>query len=170
MTAAALRFMVAIIILHSLVLIKRYSYPKGFGKILRLAYPGLYMCGLSYAMIYTAEQYIASALTSVLFASFPLFVALLSLRILRTEHLSKITWLGLAAGFMRIVVISYDSLQISGQLFLGSVLDLGGLATAAYGMLLHKKHFAQENILVSATIQMILGGIPLILWALAFDS
>jgi len=169
MTAAALRFIAAIIILHGLVMIKRYPYPRGWGKILRLAYPGLYMYGTSYAMIYLAEQYITSALTSVLFASFPLFVALLSLRILRTEHLSIATWLGLFTGFIGIVVIAYDSLQVSDQLFLGSLLALGGSATAAYGMLLHKKHFAHENILISATIQMTLGGIPLILWALAFD-
>ena len=169
MTAAALRFITAITILHGLVLIKRYPYPSGWGKILRLAYPGLYMYGVSYAMIYLAEQYITSALTSVLFASFPLFVALLSLRILRTEHMAMVTWMGLIAGFIGILIISYDSLQVSGQLFLGSLLALGGSATAAYGMLLHKKHFAHENILVSVTIQMTLGGIPLILWALAFD-
>ncbi len=170
MTAAALRFIVAIIILHGLVLIKKYPYPKGWGKTLRLAYPGLYMYGISYALIYLAEQYITSALTSVLFASFPLFVALLSMGILRTEQLTRATWLGLAAGFIGIVVISYDSLQVSNQLFLGSLLALGGSAAAAYGMLLHKKYFADENILVSATIQMTLGGIPLIIWALAFDS
>ena len=139
MTAAALRFIVAIVILHSLVLIRKQPYPRGWGKIIRLAHPGLYMYGISYGLIYLAEQYITSALTSVLFASFPLFVALLSLKILRTEHLSPATWLGLVAGFIGIVVISYDSLQVSGELFLVSLLALGGSATAAFGMLLHKR-------------------------------
>jgi len=170
MTAAAMRFVAAILILHTMVAVKRYPYPRGLIRTLRLGYPGLYMYGVSYALIYMAEQYISSALTSVLFASFPLFVALLSARLLPAERLSPSTWMGLAAGFVGIVVISYDTLRGSDQLFLGSLLALGGAATAAYGMLLHKKHFAQENILVSATVQMTFGGIPLIPWALAFDS
>lgn len=167
--AASLRFALAVAILYAIILLKRYSLPEGAWQTLRLAYPGLYMYGACYALIYFAEQYISSALTSVLFASFPLFVAFLSTWMLRAERLQLPAWFGLGLGFVGIVVISYDSLHSSGDLFLGTMLALGGSLTAAYGMLIHKKHFASRNITVAATVQMTLGGMPLLVAALVFE-
>ncbi len=167
--AASLRFALAVAILYAIILLKRYSFPKDVWETLKLAYPGLYMYGASYALIYFAEQYISSALTSVLFTSFPLFVAFLSIWMLKAERLRWAAWLGLGLGFFGIVVISYDSFQASGNLFLGSILTLGGSLMAAYGMLIHKKHFAGQNIVVAATVQMTLGGIPLLAAALLFE-
>ncbi|MFQ5499356.1 MAG: DMT family transporter [Candidatus Zixiibacteriota bacterium] len=83
--AAAFQFVIATATLWAVVAVRRYHVPHNVWQLLRLSHPGVYMyCG-SYALIYFAEQYISSALTSILFASFPLFVAMLSLKMLKAE-------------------------------------------------------------------------------------
>jgi len=166
---AALRFVLAILILWGIVLIRRLPLPISLRALLRLAHPGLYMYGFHTALIYFAEKNISSGLTSVLFASFPLFVALLSLIMLRAERLPRPAWLGLVIGIGGIVLISYDSLRLSEHLFLGTALALAATFAAAFGMVLHKRHHSRENVVVAAAVQMTLGGLPLLLAAFLFE-
>ncbi len=168
--AASIRFMLAVAILSVIVAVKKLKYPQGLGNFLRLGYPGIYMyCG-SYALVYFAERHINSAMTAVLFGAYPFFVALLSNVQLKSEKIHGKAWLGLALGFLGVVLISYDSLRTSGELFLGSVLTIGGALAAAYGLIIHKKHFNDVSIYVSANVQMILGGVLLLVGALIFEN
>ncbi len=164
------RFGLAIVVLFGIIMYRKLPLPKKISDWWRLGVPGLFMYGASYAFIYFAEQYINSALTSVLFSSFPLFVALLSIWLLKAERLSLIAWGGLVLGMVGIGIISYDSLQTSGDLFRGSLLALSGSFAAAYGVVIHKRSFSAHNIIVSAFIQMIMGWIPLTIYALLFES
>jgi drug/metabolite transporter (DMT)-like permease len=169
-SGASVRFALAVVILYAIVRLKRYRLPDGFGPKLRLAYPGLYIFTGCYALVYLAEQYISSALTAVLFASYPLFVAVLAVWMLKAERLNVSGWLGLALGFAGVVVISYDSFQSSHHLFTGSLLALGGSLSSAYGILIQKKHFSGENVLVSTFVQMTFGLIPLVILAFLFEQ
>jgi len=167
---ASIRFLVAIAILYTIILIKRYKIPNKLKDLLRIGYPGLFAYGISYALVYIAEQYINSAMTAVLFASFPLFVALLSLKMLKNEGVSLIAWLGLIFGFLGIVVISYDSLQTSQFMFIGALLALASSFSASYATILIRRTIKGENIVVTLAIQMTLGFIPLLLAAIIFED
>jgi len=168
--SSGIRFLVSVSILYLFVAFRKVSFPKSFKHFVRLGYPGLYMYGACYALVYFAELYINSALTAVLFASFPLFVALFSIWILPGEKLSTPGWLGLLLGFLGIVVISFDSLQTSSDIFKGTLLALGSSLTAAYGMVLHKQKFSKENIFTATSVQMTLGGVPLVFAAIIFEK
>lgn len=170
LSTAAVRFLVAMSILVTIALVRGYAYPARLKDWLHLAFPGLWMYGISYALIYFAEQYISSALTAVLFGSFPFWVAGLSYFRLKDERLPAVGWLGILIGFTGVILISYDQLQISGDLFLGTMLALGGCYAAAHGVVIHKKRFVHDNIVVSASVQMLLGGILLVSAALIFES
>jgi drug/metabolite transporter (DMT)-like permease len=170
LSGASVRFALAVAILCAIVRIKRYRLPDGFGPKLRLAYPGLYIYTGCYALVYLAEQYISSALTAVLFASFPLFVAFLSIWMLQAECLNSAGWFGLGLGFVGVVVISYDSFQSSPYLFTGTLMALGGSFSAAYGILIQKKHFSRENVLVATFVQMALGLLPLVALSFVFNQ
>ena len=61
-------------------------------------------------------------------------------------------------------------MQASGNIFLGTALGLAGSATAAYGVLIHRRDFSSENIFVATSVQMTLGGIPLLLGAFLFEK
>ena len=87
LTAATLRFILATLILLTIVLVKRYPFPRDLRTFLRLGYPGIHMYGLSYAFVYLSEERIDSALAGVLFGVFPFFVALLMSLRYKTEKL-----------------------------------------------------------------------------------
>lgn len=167
---SSLRFILAVLLLALIVQVKKYSYPGNWKDFLRLGYPGLYMYGVSYALIYFSELYIDSALAAIVFASFPFFVALLSWLMLQKEKLKSLEWLGLLLGLVGVVLISVDSLHSARDIFLGTLLALGGTGAAAYGMLLHKEKFSDTNIYIAATVQMLCGGVLLILPAVFFED
>ena len=170
LVTAAFRFIVASAILVAIALVRRYRFPTDFRTLMRLGYPGLYMYGLSYALVYFAEGYIDSSLTSVLFGSFPFFVALLSWLRYRTEKLNLTAWGGMLVGFSGVVLISLHSLHMSGNLFLGTLLAVGGAFCAAFGIVIHKQFHSEGNIVISACVQMVFGGVPLFLAAMIFES
>ena len=169
-TSAAIRFILAVIIFLTITTIKRSRFPSTWTEIITRGYPGIYMYGIGYTLVYLAEQFISSSLTAVLFASFPLFVALLAAIMFKEERTTWLMWLGLLFGLGGIVVISLDSLSFSGDLFLGSMLAVSGSLSSAYGMMIHKQKFVKDDILVSVTLQMAMGGIPLVLAALVFEN
>ena len=113
---------------------------------------------------------ISSALTAVLFASYPFFVAIISNLKYGEEKLPLSGWLGMVVGFSGVILISADSLQTSPSLFLGTILALIAPFVAAYGILVHKHKHGDADLVVSITVQMIFGGIFLVAGALIFDS
>ncbi len=169
-TAAACRFIIAGLVLTGILYAKKLSFPSTWKERFALAYPGLYMYALTYTLVYTAEQFISSALTAVIFGSYPLFIALLSWTQLKNERLSPRGWLGLIAGFVGIVLISYNSMTESNEILLGTIFALIATIASAYGTVLHKRQFSKQHIVVSATSQIILGGIPVIVYALLVDD
>ncbi len=168
--SSSARSLLSIAILFAIIAIRRYPLPRDRQTLFQLALPGLFMYGLHYALIYFAQLYIPSALTSVIFASFPMFVALYSLGLLKTERPTPAGWFGMLLGLAGIVLISVDTLRLSGQLFIGTLLALAGTASAAYGMVLHKKYHTGHNIAVAAAVQMTLGAIPVLLAALVMED
>jgi drug/metabolite transporter (DMT)-like permease len=160
--SAGFRFLIAVAILYAIVFTKGYRLPRTLRGFLRLGYPGFYLFGISYALIYIGENYISSALTSIIFAAFPLLVALLATWMLAVERLHFWGWLGLAVGIVGIVVISYDSMTTSANVLLGTALALLGTVASAYGTLLHKRRFSKENVIVATSVQMTIGGLPLL--------
>ena len=169
-TTAALRFILATATLSIICSMRRCSYPRDLKTLLRLAYPGFYMYCLSYALVYLAEQYIYSATAAVLFASYPFFVAALSWWLYRTERLNRLAWLGMAIGFIGVVVISLDSLQESGDIFMGTALMVAASFVSAYGIVRHKHRFQHVDIVVAANVQMIFGGVFLVAGALLLEK
>ena len=168
--AAGLRFVVAVALLSAIALVRGYRYPRSLTRILALGYPGIFMYGASYALVYLAERDINSGTTAVLFAAFPFFVAALAWLMYRSERLGWLGWAGMMIGFAGVVLISYDSVQISAQVFTSSLLAIGAPLVSAYGIVIHKHRFASENIVVAANIQMIFGGVLLLAAALIFES
>lgn len=168
--SASLRFILSAAILTAFIWLRDYKYPTGIKNWLRLGYPGIFMFGTSYALVYTSEQYIASALTAILFASFPFFIAILSQLVLKESRPPVSVWLGLVIGFAGVAVVSYDSQQTSSDIFLGTVLALGASFASAYGIILHRKYFLHENSVVAINVQMIMGGTLLLTAAMLTED
>jgi drug/metabolite transporter (DMT)-like permease len=75
---------------------------------------GLLSFCISYSVVYWCEQYIPSGLAAVLFATYPLFVAVLAHLLLPGERLAPAGALGLLLGFVGVAVIFSDDLRLLG--------------------------------------------------------
>jgi drug/metabolite transporter (DMT)-like permease len=169
LTASA-RFLIAIGVLWTICRMRGYELPRDRVYQMKLAYPGLYMYGLSYALVYLGMQHVNSAVSAVLFASFPFFVAAFAWLKYRSERLGLPAWGGMTVGFAGVVLISYDSFQTSGDLFLGTALVVAASAASAYGIVIHKQRFSHENVFVASLVQMTVGLAVLLVGALALES
>ena len=69
---------------------------------------------ISYAVTYWAQQWVPSGLTAVLFATFPLFLALLAHRFLPGERLGPSAIVGVLLGFAGVTVIFSEDLAVLG--------------------------------------------------------
>ncbi len=167
--ASGLRFAVASLLLTGIVFIRPVTKPRSAAEWWRIAYPGLYIYAGSYAFIYFAELYISSALTAILFASFPFFVALLARYGTPPEPLATRGWIGLVIGFVGVIVISFDGVAGSPDLLLGSSLAVLGSLAAAYGVMLHKWRLSNIDIRLAAWLQISLGAVVLLVAALVTE-
>ena len=169
LTASA-RFLIAIGVLRMICLVRGYKIPRDRTYLMKLGYPGLHMYGLSFAFVYLGMQHVNSAVSAVLFASFPFFVAAFAWLKYRSERLGWLAWVGMTIGFAGVVLISYDSFQTSGDLFLGTALIVAASGVSAYGIVIHKQQFSQENVFVASLVQMTVGLVVLLIGALALES
>ncbi len=113
-TGVALRFALAGLLL--LAFAARLRIPLGRSRRevgLWIVNGLLSFCG-SYSIVYWAEQYIPSGLAAILFATYPLFVAILAHFMLPGERLSVSSVGGLLLGIVGTAVIFSDDLRLLG--------------------------------------------------------
>jgi len=114
-TGVALRFAIAA------VLLLVYAYLKGIplaaansrDRRLRILHALLTFCG-SYGVVFWAEQWVPSGLASVLFATFPLLVAVLAHFVLPEERMTAPVLAGTVLGFAGIAVIFAEDFDLLG--------------------------------------------------------
>jgi drug/metabolite transporter (DMT)-like permease len=120
-------------------------------------------------MVYHSEQYISSALTAVLFASFPFFIAGYSVFILKSEKLNVYAWLGLVVGFSGVVVVFYDSLIISEFIFLKAVIVVLAAAISAMGTMVLRVWYKNKDSALMVCLQILAGAVVTIAAAIIFE-
>lgn len=166
---ASFRFLLAALILFIANRFQGSRYPSNPRELARLAIPGIFMFGLSYLFVYWSEVHIDSALTSVLFASFPFFVAAFSVMMIPEERLGKIGWIGLVIGFSGIILIFYESLAEASFVLAGSVLAIGGAASSAFGTVYIRAKLRKYDISMAISLQMTIGAVIITLAAFIFE-
>lgn len=126
---------------------------------------GLLSFCASYSVVYWSEQYIPSGLASVLFATFPLFVALLAHAMIPGERLTRRAFFGVVVGFAGVAVIYSEDLR-----------HFGGpmAAVAATVMLISPIVSALSNVLIkrwgSGVHPLSLAAIPMALAAVVMGA
>ena len=114
LTGVALRFAIAGAILLALVprLGVRFTWSRE--ELGLWAMNGLLSFSASYTIVYWAEQHIPSGLAALLFATYPLFVAVLAHFFLPGERLGWSSAVGILLGFAGVGVIFSDDLHLLG--------------------------------------------------------
>lgn len=128
-------------------------------RLLWLANMAFTFC-ISYGILYWAEQWVPSGLAAVLFATYPLLVALLAHFVLPGERLTRARGLGVLIGFAGVAVIfSEDFRTLLGPqvAFAAGVMLLCPLS-AAIGSVMVKKWGEEIHPLSMAAVPMLLTG------------
>jgi drug/metabolite transporter (DMT)-like permease len=114
LTGVALRFAMAGTLLLVLMVLLGVRFAWTREELGLWAVNGLLSFSASYTVVYWAEQHIPSGLTAVLFATYPLMVALIAHLVLPGERLRWGAGAGVVVGFLGVAVIFSDDLRLLG--------------------------------------------------------
>ena len=171
-SGAAMRFAVASIVLLGFALV--LGIRQGQTRRERKLWLVNAVCSfaVSYGVVYWAEQWVPSGLVSVLFATYPLFVAFLGHFVLPSESLTRREIIGILVGFGGVLVIFSEDLSLLGgpQVMLASVVMLVSPAAAAAGSVSVKRWGAGIHPISFSAIPMGLAAGMLGAVAFAFES
>jgi drug/metabolite transporter (DMT)-like permease len=116
---------------------------------------------IAYSILYWAEQWVPSGLAAVLFATFPLLVALLAHFFLPGERLTRASGLGILVGFAGVAVIFSEdfSTLLGPQVAFAAVVMLLCPLSGAIGSVMVKKWGEGIHPLSTAAVPMLLCGL-----------
>jgi drug/metabolite transporter (DMT)-like permease len=142
---AGLRLALACVLLAPFVL-RRPRPSLGPREVRWIALVGFLQIGVSYACVFTAEQWIDSGLTALIFASFAVWVPLFGHFLLADEPLTGRILLAILAGIAGVAVIEGPALSrtgsLTGQLAAGGLLVLTSAVVSAFSAVIVKKRLS----------------------------
>ena len=160
-TAAGFRFIIAAAVIFSILARRRIAVPRTARFLWLSFYLGVFQIGLPYALVYWAEQYITSGLTSILFSTMPLTVAVLA-RIMLGDPLTIRKVAGIVIGTLGTVVIFQDGLSAGGPHSLwGITAALGSALCASFSSVIVKRFSHSYHPMASIFLPMAFGGLLL---------
>ncbi|AHM62901.1 hypothetical protein D770_23280 [Flammeovirgaceae bacterium 311] len=150
----------------------RRSFAWSWKTVGQQIVPGILMIGLGNGLVGWAEMYIPSGLAALLCSMMPLFVVLINLF---SEGFSRLNWkiiTGLITGLMGMVAIFQENLHdlMNRQYLLGIIFCSIAAFSWAFGSIINKRRSAGADPFYNASLQMIAGGIFLLLTGLVFDD
>lgn len=171
-TAAGLRFGTAAVLLA--LYARRRGRHLGWSQIppadrRLLLVLSLLMFSVPYALIFFGEQYIESALTSILFSIAPAFTLVFDSWRSRRNLATGERLVGLSLAFSGILFIFVPRLAGPPAEMWGGLAVIGAAAASSWAMVLAKHHGGHLDTLTSTTWQMGLGAAWLLLAALPLE-
>ena len=169
LTFAGVRFVIACIILFTIIRLRRIQLPQARFDWILLAITGILSFGFNYGLVFWGEQYISSGLAALLQATLPAFGLVFAHFHLPGERLSWARIGGVILGVFGVGVVFSNQLAIAGSRALaGCVALILSAMFAAYSNVLVKKYGKHLNPALLAAGQMFFGllllfavGIPL---------
>lgn len=141
-TGVALRFAVAALLL--VVIARAMGTPLAAinrrDRLLRVVHALLSFC-ISYGIVFWSEQWVPSGLAAVLFATFPLIVAVMAHFALPGERMTAQVMVGTAMGFAGIAAIFADDFELLGgrKVTVAALVMLASPFVAAISTVAYKK-------------------------------
>jgi drug/metabolite transporter (DMT)-like permease len=171
LTFAGIRFVIAAIILFSLIAVRRVPLPRKRRDLMLLALTGVLSFSLNYGLVFWGEQYISSGLAALLQSTLPAFGLIIAHYYLPRERITLPRMLGVLLGVLGVGVIFSNQLQVSGPRALwGSAALVVSAFCAAYANVLVKTYGLNLQPSVLAAGQMVFGLIPLLMIGIPLEG
>ncbi len=169
--SAALRFILAFLVLYIWQTIKGYKFPRNLKYWKNAIYISLFMFIIPYAMVYIGEIYISSGLSAILFSTQSLFVVIFASILLKTEKAGFQQLLGLYIGFAGLILIFQGQISWDEKWGLvGMLALLFGAACAAFGLVLISKQKHTINPIPEVMTHIGITAIAFILLSFIFEK
>ena len=169
--AVGLRFSTAASIVFLMFKSKGLALQKDPLSIKLYIFLGFFSYLIPFGLVYWAEQYIPSGLTSILFAVLPFGVIVFSKILMKDSVISLNQIIGVVLGFIGIVVIFSETLamEFSGYI-LGMSAALFAALIQAYVAVVIKKHGKHLNIMTMNFIPLLMTGVLMTLAGIIFEN
>ncbi len=163
LTFAGIRFVLASLILSSLVMMRRVRWPRTRDEWSLIAISGMLQFTFNYGLVFWGEQHISSGLAAVLQSTFPLFGLVIAHFYLPHERITTVRVAGVLLGIVGVAIIFSDQLSIAGSLaLLGSVALVLSAVFGSYSNVLVKARGTHIDPQILAAGQMVCGFVPLL--------
>jgi drug/metabolite transporter (DMT)-like permease len=167
----ALRFAIAVVVLLAISVGRVRLLPLRRSDLKLLAYTGVLMFAVNYALLFWAELYVSSGLSAVLQATIPIFGMVFAHYLLPGEPLRWQRVAGATLAIGGVALICSRLLDFGGLLaFWGGVAIVFGAAGAAFSNVLLKKRDLRLAPAMLAAWQMIFGVVPLLVLGFLVDG
>ena len=165
--AAALRFLIADVLLLGSLLFRRAKLPQGKSEWNAILLLSLTVMALPYGLLFWAEQYVTSSMTALLFSAMPLVVALITpLMLHRSVPRTAVFSMLMALGG---IAILFNGLDANSRTLLGGFAVLAAVCISSWAVVYAKKALQNMDPVVATGLQCLFGCIALF-WKLGFGS
>ncbi len=166
LTFLAMRFAIAIVVMGSLCLFVRASWPQSLSEAAHVLVSGWlvqtsYLIGVWYGIWLGVDTGVVALIVGLQ----PLLTGIISAFLL-SERVSRTQWIGLSLGFLGLASVVFEKINPTGSQSLGGLFCLGALITITVGTLYQKKFCSSVDIRTAVTLQN--GGSLLLVLPLAF--
>jgi drug/metabolite transporter (DMT)-like permease len=168
---AAMRFLVAGLVLYGWVLVRGERSPSG-RQWISAFFLGFLIFVVDYGLLFWAEQRVPSGIAAVMMATIPVFMALSEIILLRTQTLTVRLTLALLIGIGGVAVLMSRSLNLGGAPIdtAGAVaLIVASMSWSASSALTRKLPLPPSKVMSSGA-QMLAGGVLLVIAAAALGE
>ncbi len=165
---AGIRFVLASLILLSIVAARRAPLPRRRSDWLLIISTGVLSFALNYGLLFWGEQHISSGLAALLQATIPAFGLVIAHLYLPGERLTAAKVAGVLLGVAGVGVVFSNQLEVAGPKALwGSAAIVAGAVFVAYANVLVKARGEHLDRAQLAAGQMMCGLVPLMIigWA-----
>lgn len=166
---AGLRFVISGIALLVYGKINGKPIPTGISDLKGLAIVGLFLLVGGNGLVVWSEQWVPSGLAALIIATVPLFMSTIDVAVPGGHRLPPVGWVGILIGFGGVVILVSPSLGLAEGEAL-RIEGIAGLVLASFlwsvGSVYSQRHHVEGDIFVNAGIQMLAGGLVLVLIAI----
>ena len=158
--AAAIRFILAAIVLLGLAAVQRRQWLEGkdqWNAILVLSFT---MMGIPFGLVFWAEQYVASSMTAILYSAAPLTISLFT-PIFMHQKVPRRAVLAMVAALGGIIYLLYEGFNTSGRALLGEAAVLAAMIMAAWSAVYAKQRLHDVDPVVATGLQLLFASILL---------
>ena len=170
---ASIRFSLALLLLAGYILWKKVPVRMNKKDFWIVSASSFLMYTLDYGLIYWGEQYLSAGVTSIFFATFPLFTGIWATFLFRSEKFYWNKFVGLILALAGIAVVFFDQLlstRFDRMVSWGIAAIILGAACGAMSVVLVKKYLIRINPVALSFHQMLQGVVFLYFFSFILES